>query len=154
MAANCHRLLGDEFPRIATAISVTESKYALWLPAQVFVIGSRVSALNCITFVGHKQNTLNAFRTVLHTRNLHEERVYNFFTKLRDSADYQVPVEIPCTPFMMSHFNVPRTNEGFVFVLLSMRDTILCTYHVRETEDALTAYLRRCNGSEMEQSDL
>ena len=53
VAANCHRLLGDEFPRIATAI--TESKYALWLPAQVFVIGSRVSALNCITFMGHNR---------------------------------------------------------------------------------------------------
>ena len=125
--------------------------YGYWL---TLLISEVVSDFSCITFEGHKQNTLNAIRTVLRTRNLHEECVYNFLAKLRDSVDYQVPVEIPCTPFMMFHFHVPRTNEGFVFILFSMGDTTLCTYYVGETEYTLTAYLRRCNSTAMEQSDL
>ena len=154
VASNCHRILGDEFPQVATAVSVSESKYSLWLPSQLFVIGSRIPALNCLTFVGKKEATLEAIRSVLKTRNLHEERVYKFFKAIRDSHLQRTPIEIPSTPFLRSHFNVPKTAEGFIMVFVSLKDPHLKTMLIRETEIGLTDYLRNLNSCKVQDSDL
>ena len=154
VASNCHRLLGDEFPRVATAISVTESKYALWLPSQIFVIGSRIKALNCLYFVGDKQATLDSIRKVLSITNLHEERVYKFFRQVRNSSINRSPLEIPTNPFMRANFNVPETSGGFVMVLVSLKDNFLKDFLIRQTCQGLSDYLRRVNSTVVEDSDL
>ena len=154
VAANCHRLLGEEFPAVATSVSATESKYTLWLPSQIFVIGSRIPALNRLTFVGDKDTTLKAIGTVLKTTNLHEQRVYQFFKKMRDANLTQSPVEIPSSPFMRCNFSVPATSGGFVVALVSMKDISLSTILIRETKLGLTTYLRNLNSTKVEDTDL
>ena len=153
-ASNCHRLLGDELPRLATAISTTESKYALWLPSQIFVIGSRVPALNRLYFVGRTCETLQAITCVLKTRNLHEERVYKFFETLRLSNRNRVLVEISSTPFMRAHFSVPTTSGGFVSVLVSLKDRSLTTLMIEQTDQSLAGHLRQLNCTAVEGSQL
>ena len=154
VATNCHRLMGDELPRLATAVSMTESKYTLWLPSQIFVIGSRVRALACLTFVGKKQETLHAIRSVLRVTNLHEERVYKFFKKLREGFLNGTPVEITSNPFMRTHFNVPQTTGGYVMVLVSLKDDSMKKTITRQTEGSLTSYLRNLNSTAVQDSDL
>ena len=49
---------------------------------------------------GYKQSTLSAIRTVLLTRNLPEEKIYKFFSSLRNNNISGAPVEVLLAPFM------------------------------------------------------
>ena len=52
-----------------------------------------------IFVLGYKQSNLAAIRTVL-TRNLPEEKIYKFFSTLRNNNISGAPVEVPLAPFM------------------------------------------------------
>lgn len=53
VALTVHKLMGDTFGSLSTCIYLN-SQYALWLPAQVYVIVSRVRHLKNLTFVGSR----------------------------------------------------------------------------------------------------
>ena len=148
VASNCHRLMGDGFPKMATSISETENKYSLWLPSQIFVIGSRVRSLSALIFVGNKLETLSAMRSVLSKRNLKEERIYKFFEAVKQGSINAKPAEIPLSAYMRSNFFVPKTESGFVFCLVSQKDCTYRTLYIEETEDGLSDALRKINGAE------
>ena len=148
VASNCHRLMGDGFPKMATAISEKEGKYSLWLPSQVFVIGSRVRRLEALSFVGKKEETLRAMQSVLSKRNLKEERIYKFFEAVRSASATSTPAEIPMSPFLQSNFYVPKTANGFVFVLVSLKDNTFRTMHIGETEEGLSDVIRKINSTD------
>ena len=147
VASNCHRLMGDGFPRMATAISSSRSKYSLWLPSQIFVIGSRVRHLSTLTFVGNRLETSHAIKEVLSKRNMKEERIYQFFASIRRSVAQQQATEIPLHPYVRASFHVPKTSNGFVFGLLSLRDRKLNTILILDTERGLSETIRQLNSS-------
>ena len=148
VASNCHRLMGDGFPKMATAISEKEGKYSLWLPSQVFVIGSRVRHLEALSFVGKKEETLRAMQSVLSKRNLKEERIYRFFEAVRSASATSTPAEIPMSPFLQSNFAVPKTANGFVFGLVSLKDNTFRKMHIGETEEGLSDAIRKINSTD------
>ena len=148
VASNCHRLMGDGFPKMATAISEKEGKYSLWLPSQVFVIGSRVRHLEALSFVGEKEETLRAMQSVLSKRNLKEERIYRFFEAVRSASVASTPAEIPMSPFLQSNFSVPKTANGFVFGLVSLKDNTFRKMHIGETEEGLSDAIRKINSTD------
>ena len=147
VATNCHRLLGDELPQMATSVSSKEHKYSLWLPSQIFVLGSRVRHLRRLTFVGDKKSNLNAIKSVLLKRNLHEERVYSFFSSMRDRTVNRKSAELPLTRYRRLNFDVPSTPHGFVYGFVSMKNFKHIV--IFETEKALSEEIRAINNAEI-----
>ena len=154
VASNCHRLLGDTFPRLATAVSSNQSEFSLWLPSQVFVILSRVRHLNQLYFVGDQMSTLNALKSVLKIRNLHEELIYTFFNRLQSSYTHGSSVEVPYTPFLRSNFKAPVSAHGYVYCLVSMKSTVTNNFIIRQTTSSLSKELRSLNSTESEFSNM
>ncbi len=151
VALTVHKLMGDTFVRLATAISSVETKYTVWLPSQIYVILSRVHELRNLVFVGPKDLTLQSMRQVLRRRNLHEELTYQFFERLKERNSVQCRNtlhELPASLFLRTHFDVPETSGGFVFLLLSMRDKTYRTFTVDETDRSLSECLRDYNSTD------
>ena len=140
--------MGDTFRYLATAISQAEKKYSLWLISQLYVILSRVRYLKDLFFVGNKVQTLNTIRQLLSKRNMAEERLYNFFTSLKNSENNRDgPNEIATPQFLRSHFSVPPTENGFVYVMVSVAKFRSRIYFVSQTEKSLSEELRRLNST-------
>ena len=59
------------------------------------------------------------------------------------------PTEIHLSPFQRSNFSVPKTENEFVYALVSLKDGKVTTFHVDETEEALSDALRTINSCEI-----
>ena len=147
VALTVHRLMGDTFLKLATEISNEEKKYALWLISQLYVIISRVKRLCQLFFVGNKAQTLEAIKEVLRKRNLAEERLFEMFQQLREAARSEGPGLIEGPRYLRNHFDVPRTPNGYVFLMVSVRTMAFNVFYVGETENSLSLTLREINSS-------
>ena len=140
-----HRLMGDTFVKLATALSKNERKFALWLVSQFYVIVSRVKYLRQLFFVGLKPETLDAIRDILSKRSLAEERLFQFFLQLRQAATSQVRVPIEGPKYLRNHFDVPKTPNGYVYLMVSIRSMVFNIFYAGETDDSLSEALRTLN---------
>ena len=147
VATNCHRLLGDELPQMATSVFSKEHIYALWLLWQIFALGSRVRPLRRLIFVGDKKSTLNALKSVLLRRNLHEERVYSFFSSMRDRTVNRKSAELSLTWYRRLNSDVPSTPHGFVYGFVSIKNHKHIV--IFETEKALSEEICAINNGEI-----
>ena len=147
VALTVHKLMGDTFAHLATSISASESIYSLWLTSQIYVIVSRVRSLSCLHFVGTASQTMNAIAKVLSTKHLHEESIYNFMNQLKGQVNPTVATNVPCTMYLRQHFEVPASENGFIFVLVSLADTSLSTFSAHETSNSLSEALREMNST-------
>ena len=123
VAMTTHKLMGDTFVKLATQISKTDSDYALWMTAQVFVIVSRVKELKNLTFVGGKTQTLDAIRTVFENRDLREEHLFTLMDNIRNNVNTtsnNQPVDIARMSFVPFNKEIPQTPFGFVYLLVSL----------------------------------
>ena len=146
VALTVHKLMGDTFVKLATALSSVERKFSLWLISQLYVIISRVKYLNQLFFVGDKRETLDAIRCILRRRSLPEERLYTLFCSLKNAAGNHVgPVEIESPSYLRNHFEVPETPNGYVYVLVSTRHSNF-TYFMSEC-GKLSDELREINST-------
>ena len=148
VALTVHRLMGDTFLKLATEISTVERKYTLWLISQLYVIVSRVKYLIQLYFIGRKEETLNAIKEILLKRDLAEERLFNLFKELRRAAAQSGPGIVQGPRYLRTHFEVPKTSNGYVFLLVSVRSLTFDKYFVGETSDSLTESLRRLNSTD------
>ncbi len=148
IALTIHKLMGDTFESLATSISVVEKKYSLWLTSQLYVILSRVQHLRQLIFVGNVETTLAAIEQLLLRKNLQEIYLYQFFRSVqaRESGSSRL-VEMPSTVFMNHHFDVPVTKNGFVYVLVSLKDQTLRTMLVDSCSGSLASTLRWYNST-------
>ena len=148
VALTVHRLMGDTFLKLATEISSVEKKFTLWLISQLYVIISRVKYLIQLFFIGNKEETLTAVRDILMKRDLREERLFKLFLQLRRAAIQNTPgvIEGPC--YLRSHFEVPKTANGYVFVLVSVRTMTFQKFYAGETSEGLSEFLRRLNSTD------
>ena len=147
VALTVHKLMGDTFAHLATSISTSETIYSLWLTSQIYVIISRVRKLSCLHFVGTVSQTMNAIAKVLSTKHLHEESIYNFMNQLKNQVKPTVATNVPCTMYLRQHFEVPATENGFIFLLVSLADSSLSTFSVHETSNNLSEALREMNST-------
>ena len=147
VALTVHKLMGDTFANLATSISSTESMYSLWLTSQIYVIISRVRRLSSLHFVGTAAQTMDAIAKVLSTKHLHEESIYHFMNKLKNQDKSPIATVVPCTMYLRHHFEVPATENGFIFVLVSLADTSFSTFSLHETSGSLSEALREMNST-------
>ena len=147
VALTVHKLMGNTFASLATSISSTESMYSLWLTSQIYVIVSRVRRLSSLHFVGTASQLINAIAKVLGTKHLHEESIYQFMSKLKNQDKSPVVTVVPCTMYLRHHFEVPATENGFIFVLVSLADTSFSTFSIRKTPGSLSEALREMNST-------
>ena len=147
VALTVHKLMGDTFGSLATSISATESKYSLWLTSQIYVIVSRVRTLSSLHFVGGVQQTLDAIKSVLLTKHLHEESIYNFVNNVKKKQSSATSTEIPCTLYLRHHFEVSVTENGFIYILISLADREFSTFYLSDTSINLSEELRRINST-------
>ena len=148
VAMTTHKLMGDTFDKLATSISATDSSYALWMTSQVFVIVSRVKQLKNLTFVGNKSATLDAIRSIFETKDLLEERLFTLLDKLRNnsrSGSTVQPIDVSQLSYVPFNKNIPRTPNGFVYLLISLNPTAHQTFYVGQTERALLTRLSEHN---------
>ena len=149
VALTIHKLMGDTFNQLATSIKQGDTKYSIWLISQLYVILSRVHYLRSLTFVGLKSESLASIQKVLESVNLHESHVYEFFRRVKNSnAASGNVVEIPAPVFWKTQFDVPATPNGFVYVLVSMKDGCYQTVFCETCEESLSLSLRRHNSTE------
>ena len=147
MALTIHKLMGDTFHSLATSISATENMYSQWLTSQIYVIVSRVRCLSSLHFVGSLPQTMNAIRKVLSETHLHEDTIYKFMTRLRQQQNRKVTVNVPCSIYSRHHFEVPATENSFVYLLVSLCDRTFSTFHLADTDGSLSEALRSCNST-------
>ena len=119
VALTVHKLMGDTFASLAT----------------------------CLHFVGTAAQTMDAIAKVLSTQHLHEESIYQFMSKLKNQDKSPVATVVPSTMYLRHHFEVPATENGFSFVLVSLADTSFSTFSLHETSGSLSEALREMNSS-------
>ena len=150
VALTIHKLMGDTFLHLAAAISANNPELGIWLISQLYVIVSRVKHLDQLYFVGPKDDMIQAVRNVLKKRNMKEERLFEMFKSMKYAAKVtHGPQQVTAPPFLKRHFAVPKTTNGFVYVLLSMKDPFCRTIHIAQTSLSLSEELRTINSTEV-----
>ena len=112
--------------------------------SQIYVIISRMRTLSSLHFAGSEEQTMTAVRKVLSTTHKHEEIVYKSMSKLRNKESPRQLTNVPCTMYLTNHFEVPTTENGYSYMLVSMADNNYSTLYINETDDSLSDALRRC----------
>ena len=136
-------MMGDTFHCLATSISAHESMYSLWLTSQIYVIVSRDRTL--ASLVASIDQTMDAIKNVLGTTHLHES-VYTFIKYLKEQKRSKERItNVPCTMYLRHHFEVPSTENGFVFLLVSLADRTFSRFYIDESEGSLSDKLRQRN---------
>ena len=155
IALTIHKLMGDTFNLLATAISSNNPELGLWLISQIYVLVSRVKHLHQLFFVGSKTDTMFAVERVLLKRNLHEERLYEMFLKLKNAANNTTgPTNLEAPLYLRNHFTVPETKFGYVYILVSVKDKTFQTLCSGATESSLSDELRRVNSTDASENRL
>ena len=148
VALTVHKLMGDTFLRLATAISRKEGKYCLWLISQIYVIISRVKYLRDLYIVGDKSEICNAIKEILTRRSLQEERLFEIFESLRVVSKHCGVSKIATPKYLQRFFDVPETENGFLFVLVSLKDKEIKTFFIGQTNSSLADELKKINSTE------
>ena len=135
VAATVHTLMGDTFPQLATSISHTSGNYSIWLASQLFVIVSRVRRLKNLTFVGDKSALLNSLEQILYRTNPQEFMMYDNVRRLAGRRSSIIDIsKLSYIPFRKT---IPVTENGFVYVLLSLSNRKFDLFYVGETTGSL-----------------
>ena len=77
---------------------------------------------------------------------MHEKRIYKLFESMKQAASTTSgPSLMETTSYLRRHFQVPVTSHGYLYVLISSRNTDCKTFYLSETELSLSDELRRFN---------
>ena len=140
VASTVHKLMGDTFDYLATAISSSHGQYSIWLPSQLFVIISRVKLLRNLVFVGSKAATLLTIEQLLRKPNLPEQHVYNVLKTLTSKKRTSV-LQLTSLCYVPFHVDIPHSEHGFVYLLVSLGSPNLNTFYVGQTNRKLLSRL-------------
>ena len=122
-----HATMGDTLINMATTISVRDKNFTMWDKGQLIVILSRTKEAKRSIFVGPKQDTLEAFRSLVVKQTQwsdHMEQVLNIITLSKeegDASEESRALTNECFPYLIRNITLPQCNTGFVYMLLSMR---------------------------------
>lgn len=133
VCSTIHKSLGETCPAIATQISSTESKYAIWERQMLLVLISRVQRLEDIHFVGSPRDTLKAMEHVLRDEHSMAKKQAEAIKKL-DWLSSEVRIVPPVRAFNLhlKECGVPSLDCGFVYIAVSTENLrILKTGHCK-----------------------
>ena len=119
-----HSAMGDTFESMATSISLTDSNFGLWDKGQLIVIISRTRDPKKTIFVGNKNDTLNAFRSLLKSRTQWTdfmEYLLDVITVNADSEEDLYTFSPVLYPFRICDLPLPQCRTGFVYMLSSLK---------------------------------
>ena len=85
---------------------------------------------------------MDAVRKVLSKTHL-QEALFKFMMQLRQQQKRKVTFNVPTS----HQFEVPATENGFVFISVSLCDRTFSTFHLAETDSSLSEALRSCNST-------
>ena len=136
IAMTVHKSMGGTLPRLVTRVSLTESEFVLWERAQVYVIFSRVRRLSDITFIGDKQQTIDAILSLLQRASPWDEYVEQFLSTASNRDSVYFPAH-QLSSFRPISAVIPTRSCGFVYALISTKLNHLVyineTLNIRQT---------------------
>lgn len=126
ISSTMHACMGDTHPSIAACISDTDPDFVVWDKGQLIVVISRTRLPQNTIFVGDKNETLAAFRTLLNRRSQYVDYIEEILDVCTINVDNTQPVERRLTatefPFRVCDMELPNDSSGVVYLLLSIRD--------------------------------
>jgi hypothetical protein len=133
ISTTVHKVMGETILGIATTVSTSDSKFALWEKGQLLVILSRTPTLKDMYFVGNKLETLATFALLLDKKTQYEEYVHNkiinlsnWFTKQlceQNALETAVTLEEFTNPEPFASKTLPDFHDGgCVYMLVSTKD--------------------------------
>ena len=143
LAMTIHKAMGETIGKIVTRIDCIEREYNLWEKEQLYVLASRVQRLSDLTFIGSKQNTLNAIKCLLIKKNQWDK----YTEQLVNTASNQTPAVFDVakfSPFRPQKLEIPNEAVGFVYLLVSIKD--VTSFYVGETSELRRGLLQHNSG--------
>jgi predicted GIY-YIG superfamily endonuclease len=142
---NFHRIMGSTAQGgIATQLSVNTKEFRMWDLGQLVVLLSRVTNINMITFVGSKEDNMNAVRDIMTKPGKFTEAVNERLIALDVlRRPPQRIVTYQRHPFVPIQTEIPNVQRGFVYLLVCVHEPYLA--YVGETGRSLMLRLREHN---------
>ena len=135
VTSTIHAAMGDTLSTMATEISLSHTNFKMWDKGQMVVILSRTKKAQDSIFVGDKHDTLAALKHLLTRKTqwtdymddvLELITVKNPISQEVSPATTQTSRRImnPSSfPYRICDVILPQCNTGYVYMLLSMKDT-------------------------------
>ena len=133
IASTIHAAQGQDLPKIATQVSLSEPEYMLWEKEQGVVLLSRTHRAADMIFVNENESdTVNALCNLL----TKESQFSRYMVALLKSLTSGAPPDITmfssldqsanerrqCLPFRPCDVVIPTNNSGYSYMLISLRD--------------------------------
>ena len=123
-----HGAQGQTLPQMATEISLADPDFKIWDKGQLIVILTRTKRAEDTIFVGNKQDTLDALKTILLSRTQwtdYIEHVLSIVTVNQENSNTEGDIRTMNQndfPFRICDISLPSSRTGFVYFLLSVKD--------------------------------
>ena len=143
-----HRAMGADFGSIVSCVGSSNDGFKLWLKEQVQVLISRTHAASDLIFVGESpQETADALGELLLKQSPFSSYMLHIFRQMcGDTETDEAPAIRPLRflPYNVRNTIVPTTSNGFVYILMSLRD--LNTTYIGQTKDLMTRIRQHNSG--------
>ncbi|CAG0901418.1 unnamed protein product [Cyprideis torosa] len=142
---NFHRIMGTTAQGgIATQLSVHHKDYRMWDLGQLVVLLSRVTNMDLITFVGNKDDNINAIEDIMTKTGKFTEAINERLVALDVlSHPPQRIITNEGHPFVPIRSEIPDVPRGYVYLLVCVNEPYLA--YVGETGRSLMLRLREHN---------
>ena len=113
---------------MATEITKSDPDFNIWDKGQLIVILTRTKKAKDTIFVGNKQETLDALKSILLSRTQwtdYIEHVLNVVTvneELNTTRNEIRTMNQNDYPFQICDISLPSTRTGFIYFLISVKD--------------------------------
>ena len=122
VANTIHAAIGSTIFKLATCLSNGPPSRELWERSMAVVLLSRTKRARDIIFVGDRRRTVKALVYCLSLRDQYTK----FMSHVVDVLCGETPsplIELPNHPFRPRDIALPADTSGFVYILLSLKDT-------------------------------
>jgi predicted GIY-YIG superfamily endonuclease len=121
IGSTIHACMGQTLDALVTSVSTHIDMYKLWEREQVVVLLSRTRKAADLIFVGDKDDTADALVKVLSQRSHFTDYICHILERF-SGQDCPV-IDITHYPFRPIDVDLPHDNTGFVYLLVSLRDS-------------------------------
>ncbi|CAG0901954.1 unnamed protein product [Cyprideis torosa] len=132
---NFHRVMGCTAQGgIATQLSVVTKEFRMWDLGQLIVLLSRVTNMKMITFVGSKQDNLNAVEEIMTKEGKFTEAITERLVALDvlTSPPQRIITE-QANPFVPIRREIPNVAQGYVYLLVCIHEPYRCQSSISQT---------------------
>ena len=127
VTSTIHAAMGDTLQSMATEISSSNVKFAIWDKGQLVVILSRTNFAKDTIFVGDKNETLRTLKQLLLRKTQWTDFIEMILELITVTEDGQIGtarnmMHSDTFPFRICDMSLPQCNTGFVYMLISLKD--------------------------------